>query len=339
VASFGKSCGVGMTDWTWHCTNYLSMKPFGQSGIPVSLVSAGLVISSTITISLASVDLDSMLTAQYILFGCLLAACAQFCYTLQEIAVHQTEVQPWGRKPQHKQQQNTFFGPSPCDAFGPVLFNFAFVVTAPPLSCGAVNCVGAKQALVVSVGIMGALYILVGSAGIAAARISVEDDNLLTLVLRGTHDDRLVGMDVIAVVLFGLSQLAAIPVYCELARETLQTHLQVQNTRVAFFASHVLPWTVVAVTYNSALFGAFVEWSSLLLLGFANFSLPLLLDHHAEGTKRHTPGSGPDSVLWGFCLITASIAAVIVQRMTQSMLLAEATFMITTLMILRNERD
>lgn len=285
-----------------------------------------------------------MLTAQYVLFGCLLVACARFCWTL-----HGMSQQDFffnyvsGRQPSHA--KGRFWGPSPCDAIGPVLFNFAFVVTAPPLSSGAADgCLGATKALVTSVVIMGSLYVLVGSMGATAARNAVstsQDDNLLSLVLRGTNADDLQAVDVMAVVLFGLSQLAAIPVYCELARETLQTHLQVRHRPLAFLASHVFPWGLVALTYNSTLFEAFVEWSSLLLLGFANFSLPLLLDHHKMGleSKLHTPGSGPDAVLWGLCLITASIAGVIVQRMTQSFLLAEGTFMLTTLMILKYERD
>lgn len=77
------------------------------------------------------------------------------------------------------------------------------------------------------------------------------------------------------------------------------------------------------------------------IVGFCQFSLPLLLDHHAlaQEHKLHRPGSGPDAVLWELCIITASIASVICQRMTGSILLAELSFMATVLLILKYERE
>jgi hypothetical protein len=301
---------------------------------PMSLISAGLITAATITISLASVDLDSMLTAQYVLFGCLILASCRFCITLSAMKMTtQTLTSTLTSKP------DFFVGARPFDAVGPILFNFAFVVTAPPLSCGAGSAVAATRALVTACGIMGTLYIGIGWIGAPAAANTQQlqvDDNLLSLVLHGT-DTALNPLDILAVALFGLSQLAAIPVYCELARETLVAHVHLKSA-TAFSMSHIFPWIICAVTYNSALFETFVEWSSLLLLGFSNFSLPLLLDHtHAiETTALHhrAPGTGPDAVVWSFCLITSSIVAVIVQRITDSLLLAEGTFMGTVLFIL-----
>jgi hypothetical protein len=150
--------------------------------------------------------------------------------------------------------------------------------------------------------------------------------------LRGGDSTSLNLWDIIAVSLFGLSQLAAIPVYCELSRETLVTHLQVPPT-MAFVFSHIMPWGVCAVTYNSTMFEQFIEWSSLLLLGFSNFSLPLFLDQKntIDDMMLHhrIPGTGPDSVLWTFRFVTASIVAVIMQRMSDSLVLAESSFLIT----------
>ena len=47
---------------------------------------------------------------------------------------------------------------------------------------------------------------------------------------------------------------------------------------------------------------------------------------------------GKEPVLWGLCLITATIAGVIVQRMTDSMVLAEGTFITTALLVLQGEQ-
>lgn len=346
VASLGSSCGMslvpgGPASSMVHCTSNLSMKPFQQPDQPAKialqdpppppppmcLITVGLVIAAAVTISLASVDLDSMLTAQCVLFGCLLLACMRFCVSLKATSVTATTTPP---------EIKMFVGPRPFDAVGPVLLNFSFVVTAPPLVCGAESGAEASRALVTACIIMGALYTVIGWVGAPAAAYSDGDDNLLSLVLQGTVS---LG-DILSVSVFGLSQLASIPVYCELARETLVSHIRVP-TRAAFSACHVAPWLICALTYNSHLFESFIEWSRLILLGFANFSLPLVLDltlkehgiKSSDERHRWARGAGPDTVLWLFNFVTAGIAAVIVQRTTASILLAEFVFM-TTLALL-----
>jgi hypothetical protein len=290
------------------------------------LITAGLMVASTITISLASVDQSSMLTAQFVLFGCLLLACMRFFVTLQSSAGKDCEEHP-----------NLLLGDRPFDAVGPVLFNFAFVVTAPPLSCGASDTNSAIRSLTMSTVIMGSLYIIIGWAGAPSAACEGDDSNLLSLVLRGRG-----ALDIISVIVFGLSQLAAIPVYCELARETMDSHIRLVSPKTAFWLCHGAPWVICAITYNSELFESFVEWSSLILLGFCNFSLPLLLDlmlkEHGillpNGRHQRTQtGKGPDVVLWVYSLVSASLAAVIVQRISESVLLAEVAFMATVLTI------
>ena len=351
VASLGRSCGISVVRGgpalsMVHCTSNLSMKPFSQPehstiiiqqdplapSPPTCLITVGLVIAAAITISLASVDLDSMLTAQYVLFGCLLLACMQFSVRLKVNSVTATTTTPFEIK--------MFVGPRPLEAVGPMLMNFSFAVTAPPLVCGAKSRAEASRALVTACIIMGVLYTVIGWLGAPAASFADGDDNLLSLVLRGTVSL----CDILSVSVFGLSQLAAIPVYCELAREMLVSHASVP-TRVAFLVCHVMPWLMCALTYNSLLFESFIEWSSLLVLGFANFSLPLLLDlllnepqhdgiKSSDGCHRRAPGTGPCTVFWLFNFGTAGIAAVIVQRITNSIFLAELVFMATVLVIL-----
>jgi hypothetical protein len=372
VASFGSACGINPfptkpNGQMVHCTSSLSMKPFTPAAVtttpteheehvegsefiflkkeepelqmqpsqanpdpnpPMCLITAGLVIASTITISLASVDQSSMLIAQYVLLGCLLLACTRFYVTLQSSDVEEQSCD---------EHPHLILGDRPFDAVGPVLFNFAFVVTAPPLSCGADGMNGAIRALTTATLIMGSLYIIIGWAGAPAAVCAGDDNNLLSLVLRRSRGT----WDILSVIVFGLSQLAAIPVYCELARETMDSHIRLVSPKTAFLVCHVAPWVMCAMTYNSELFESFVEWSSLLLLGFCNFSLPLLLDlmikEHGvvlpNGRHQWKTGQGPDMVLWVFSMVSASLSAVIVQRMTESLLLAEGAFMATVLLI------
>ena len=338
-----------------------------KSNPPTFLFTGGLAIASAITISLASVDLDSMVNAQFALFGCLLLACVRFCFVLQDATTQTPPRYDWDGAPK------ALLGDRPLEAVGPILFNFAFVVTAPPLSCGAHGVQSAISALTTACVIMGFLYAILGWVGASAAALAKdagEDTNLLSLILRGSPS----ALDHVSVMVFGISQLAAIPVYCELARETLEMHIVAPPVMVpgsshrslgtaswlqrkSFYLCHVAPWLVCALTYNSTLFESFVEWSSLLLLGFCNFSLPLLLDilmkqQHmpaASGANSITEAAagvlptaafakagGMGTVLWVFSITTATITAVIVQRMTESLLLAEGAFMMTVLAVINH---
>lgn len=94
---------------------------------------------------------------------------------------------------------------------------------------------------------------------------------------------------------------------------------------------------ICAITYNSDSFESFVEWSSLLLLGFANFSLPLALDlmlrgHHGDvvvGGGVASQNQPIDLVLWVYAFVSGSISSVIIQRITDSLMLAGIGFAFT----------
>jgi hypothetical protein len=319
------------------------------SAVPTCLFTGGLAIALAITVSLASVDLDSMLTAQYVLFGCLLLACFRFCYTLSYNTGADINTM-------NEPTNQLFIGSRPLNAVGPVLFNFAFVVTAPPLVCAAQGGIQtAIRALSTACVIMGSLYSVLGWVGASPASLAKEageDTNLLSLVLaRGGSGS---SGEYLSVIVFGVSQLAAIPVYCELARETIDVHFGPQlgiSPLTSFLLCHIAPWLICAMTYNSTLFESFIEWSSLLLLGFCNFSLPLLLDivmkqHIApvspsdigvghQNIKPIAGGGGRAWIVWVFGTTSATITAVIIQRISESNILAEGTFFLTMITILK----
>jgi hypothetical protein len=169
------------------------------------------------------------------------------------------------------------------------MFNFAFVVTAPPLVAMAKKESIAYKALGMACVAMGVLYTLVGCVGAPVANAvrnglveGGDDTNLLSLILlSGKVGDGATGrpsmIDLFCIGTFGLSTVASVPVYCLLAKDTLVNDAGVAPT-TAFLLPNVLPWMLVALTYNAAFFEAFVNWSGLLILGYSNFSLPLLLD-------------------------------------------------------------
>jgi len=92
--------------------------------------------------------------------------------------------------------------------------------------------------------------------------------------------------------------------------------------------SNVLPWLLVALTYNAAFFEAFVNWSGLLILGYSNFSLPLLLDVKLKKVRSFLRPSDQDGGITSavFSFLTASITAVIAISITNSLSVAGLSF-------------
>jgi hypothetical protein len=261
-----------------------------NSGAPVSIMSIGWVIATAVSVFLGTKHLDEMMTVQYTFFGCLLVSCVRFTYVLRSMTSDLD-------REQTQQGQDGYsalsysIGPNPFQTIGPIMFNFAFVVTAPPLVALAKQQQIASNALGMSCVVMGALYAVIGWVGAPVSNavrngfISGGDDtNLLSLILLSGGDGGVSTLDLICISAFGVSILASIPVYCLLAQQTL-VHDAGVATFPAFVFSNVFPWILVALTYNAAFFEAFVNWSGLLILGYANFSLPLLLDSRLQKVR------------------------------------------------------
>ena len=304
-----------------------------NSGAPVSIMSIGWVIATAVSVFLGTKHLDEMMTVQYTFFGCLLVSCARFTYVLKSMTAGFDELEQ--KHSSDLAELSWGLGPNPFQTIGPIMFNFAFIVTAPPLSALAKRQSIASNALGMSCVVMGALYAVIGWVGAPVSNavrnglISGGDDtNLLSLILLSGGDSGVSTLDLICISAFGVSILASIPVYCLLAQQTL-VHDAGITKLPAFLFSNVVPWILVALTYNAAFFEAFVNWSGLLILGYANFSLPLLLDSRLQKVRNachiHLDGSlskqkeiDPDEVANAtkvtnvvFSLVTASISSVI----------------------------
>jgi len=354
VALAGKSCALGLPsagdgqDSFLHCTEHLSMKPFVHSGAPVSILSVGWFVAAGITVALGTVDLDEMMGAQYALFACLLVSCARFAHVLRRMGREAPDTSP-NADVAAGAPLSRFVGPGAFQAVGPIMFIFAFVVTAPPLSAMAKKESIAHRAMATACLVMGVLYACVGLVGAPAANAvdngwipGGDDTNLLSLILLGSGSDEESAefVDLLCIASFGLSQLAAVPVYCLLAQETLVNDAGIPKF-MAFLLSNVLPWILVALTYNAAFFESFVNWSGLLILGYANFSLPLLLDmrlkvvrEFRELSQKKSHGGGSfiaddkttkfTSVI--FSILTASISAVIAMSISGNLVLSGIFF-------------
>ena len=84
--------------------------------------------------------------------------------------------------------------------------------------------------------------------------------------------------DLAAVFFLFVSQLAAIPTYLAGADGLIKAHLVAADARRADALAAAAAWGLAVAAHESELFVSIVDWTSLLLLGFTNFSLPLVLD-------------------------------------------------------------
>ena len=344
VSTTGQSCALGLptTSSSWiHCTSHSSMKPYAGSGAPTSLISMGTVIAAVFSVGMGTVDLDEMMGVQYSLFACLIISCVRFAFVLKSMSsalsggdgaidVAAVVINDGGGE-----DLSWFIGSDPFSTIGPIMFNFAFVVTAPPLVAMAKKESIAYKSLGMACVAMAVLYTMVGCVGAPVANAvsnglieGGDDTNLLSLILLsgkfgGGVNGRPSVIDLFCIGTFGLSTVASVPVYCLLAKDTLVNDAKVAATP-AFLLSNVLPWILVALTYNAAFFEAFVNWSGLLILGYSNFSLPLLLDVKLKKVRLSTEDSSTTSLV--FSLLTASISAVIAISITGSLTIAGVLF-------------
>ena len=180
---------------------------------------------------------------------------------------------------------------------------------------------------------MGMLYALIGISGAAlssairSGRIEGNDTNLLSLILLSGGENGPHFIDLVFIGLFGFSQVASVPVYCLLAKETLINDAGLPPTP-SFLLSNVVPWIIIAVTYNASFFEAFVNWSGLLILGYCNFSLPLWLDLRLSDVRASAIKSMHGTTKVVLTLVTASISAVIAMSATNSLSLTGIVFLL-----------
>jgi len=287
----GKTCGLGLptgesSSWL-HCSTDASMKPFSTTDAPTSILSLGTVLAASASVAMGSVDLDEIIHVQYALFSFLIASVFRFSYVMygmsQNIETAEQGLEESLEGDLTSAEVNWFVGPFPFHSVGPIMFSFAFIVTAPPLTAMAKSEKIAYQSLGWGCAAMGTLYMMIGltgapvSSAIRSGLMKGSDTNLLSIILLSGDETGPSIIDLIFIGLFGFSQVASVPVYCLLAKETLINDAGLAPTP-SFLLSNVLPWILIALTYNASFFEMFVNWSGLVILGYANFSLPLWLD-------------------------------------------------------------
>lgn len=258
----GESCAV---EYGWGtlrgiCTSSINLQPFGHR----SCVSLGFLVCMILCVGLGSLDLKENLIPQLLSFGCFVVSVT--CFLVQFVA---NEADPAHYVPLAD------VGPDPSVTLGVVIFNFAFVVAVPSLLAESMPGVDVKEAMCTAVGVMLVVYLAFGLTGGHAFHHSHAD--VLTSLLTSAAP----AQTKLAAFGFALAIVPCIPIYTVLVKENL---LQAGLTwRSAFLYSNIVPWMVAMVAYTSRAFGDIVDWSSLLVSGFVNFAIPLLVYAKVKG--------------------------------------------------------
>lgn len=224
VATLGKSCAIGWpspiddvetssSSSSWiYCTTHSSMQPFSDGGAesdatndyyPTSLLSMGWLLAASASVAMGMVDLSEMMNVQYFLFGCLVVSAIRFSVVLRRMMPSADEDVVVGDDVNDNDSTTHnydvrgsvadgvkwFVGPNPFQAVGPIMFNFAFVVTSPPSAARAISEESAYKSLGLSCLLMGILYMMVGLSGahvsnaVTNGSIPGNNSNLLSLIL------------------------------------------------------------------------------------------------------------------------------------------------------------
>ena len=168
----------------------------------------GWLLVASASVAMGMVDLSEMMNVQYFLFGCLVISAIRFSVVLRQMTpkadvtedvvvgdnVNDNNSTTHNHDRHDDDGVNWFVGPNPFQAVGPIMFNFAFVVTSPPSAARVISDESAYKSLGLSCLLMGILYMMVGLSGadvsnaVTNGSIPGNNSNLLSLILLSGDD-------------------------------------------------------------------------------------------------------------------------------------------------------
>mmetsp|Transcript_34615 Transcript_34615/g.83762 ORF Transcript_34615/g.83762 Transcript_34615/m.83762 type:complete len:534 (-) Transcript_34615:417-2018(-) len=176
------------------------------------------------------------------------------------------------------------FGCHPWMILGVIVFNFAIVITVPSLFADVQKGTSTSGPVGVASAIMFVIYAAVGITGAGAVPNAGSD---FFSYLTG---DTIPTTTRLSVFMFVVSLMLSVPVYTILViRNLIQMTGRPTECKIV---GAVLPWLVAMFLYTSDKFGSFLNWTSLLVMGFANYTLPLAI------TMAERIGSGQYISFW-----------------------------------------
>ena len=251
----------------------LALRPFAGAGPgSATLLSGGFVLAACAAVLLGRLDLSEAFAVHAASLALLCGAVLRF------LAAFLSDMRHAGFP-----SEGVVVGPAPIASLGSIVFNFAFVVAIPSLVADKRPNADVGRAASRATTFMAFVYAVVGSLGFFAG---ASGDNFVASRLQRA-DGAAAAADVLAFFAWAFSQLLAIPVYCELAKRLLLA--QGWTPRGAYLGGTVAPWALAALLYQRDAFGAIVDAAALFVLGFANYTVPLVLDVQRRLLEQHRP--------------------------------------------------
>lgn len=264
---FGKTYAIEVVGTPLISTDVLSVMPFPANTWGVSL---GFVIDAFICVTLGLMDLSDNIIPQYVFFAMFNFAVLVFLAHFFNPDVDQI-VHGDGRLPN--------VGHDLGGVLGIVIFNYAYIVAVPSLRSDSKQDVNFNAATWGGVAFMMVMYIVYGYLG--ALSFPQVADNLLVSILQ----PEVPSITKAAVFALSFAFVPAIPVYVILLARSIED--AGISERLSTILANLIPWTIALLCYMQSWFSIIITWSGLLVLGFINYNIPLLLILLAFYANKH----------------------------------------------------
>jgi len=167
------------------------------------------------------------------------------------------------------------FGSQMDEVLGTVIFNYAFVTTVPSWVNEKKGIVSINKSVWSATAISTVFYLSIGIFGALAFDFNSNDDLLSVINASTTGVNHYIAQ--VFVYLFPVAALlSSIPVYSIVIRYNLVENKICRKSFAQFWAV-VFPWVLSVVFYTGAGLLVLINWASLLVTGFINFVIPMIL--------------------------------------------------------------
>lgn len=264
IRIFGKSCALEFApDVAFICHDGFGtgVSPFGSGKY---VISAGFVVVLLMAVPLGYVNLDDNIGVQKGAFIILVVICIEwFVWFLYRAPLDYGNVPAVG----HDMSQ----------VLGTVVFNYAYVTTIPSWVNEKKPYVSINKSMWSSAALSFVLFIALGVLGAWSYHYSPSDD-VLSMINDDLSGSAVMNtMSQVTVYLFPLVALVSgIPIFSIIVRYNLMEN-HICNKTWANVWGVLLPWVVSIPAYTGTGLLQVINWTSLLVNGFINFVIPLLI--------------------------------------------------------------
>eukprot|EP01065_Artemidia_motanka_P001155 TRINITY_DN10544_c0_g1_i2.p1 TRINITY_DN10544_c0_g1~~TRINITY_DN10544_c0_g1_i2.p1 ORF type:complete len:566 (+),score=94.76 TRINITY_DN10544_c0_g1_i2:85-1782(+) len=236
-----------------------SLTPFGSGQFAVSV---GFLFDMAVCVTLGFFDLSQNMLPQYLSSAATAFSLCVFTWQLLLCPPLDTAAPPLPT-----------VGPDASSIVGVSVFNFAYIIAVPSLQAESSPKADFKGSMWAAVLVMLTVYLYMGFLGGTATHPDDRSANVLNLFMvpGAPHVTK------IAVFAYATALVLPIPVYVILLRRTLEQGRVTEPGLQSIIVSNMVPWLLALMCYMQPWFGAIVNWSSLLCLGFINYSIPLAI--------------------------------------------------------------